>query len=270
MFRSYGITLWYPTYVNEITTKKDAEDFLSFCNKSTSFPTTDNIISYCDCSSSVFEDTFVSDLTLMKWRINDVLFRNVTFLNVTFDSVLFNGTEFMNCTFENCTFVELFFHNTDFDGVRFQLVNILPSSLCLLSNHSEGTVTLEDVTMNASVVEFQDVSISELRTSLQSQVESVCSEDLYSDLVCRSDDLRVYRDSFIVSISGLPGYIVSAFAVYYLPRNYWLGKYYSYCNAQLSPMLITTCFFMIICHCTVSSQLFPCLRPLRQSSCSMW
>ena len=96
----------------------------------------------------------------------------------------------MDCTFENCTFVELFFHNTDFDGVRFQLVNILPSSLCLLSNHSEGTVTLEDVTMNASVVEFQEFNISELRTSLQLQVESVCSEDLYSDLVCRSDDLH--------------------------------------------------------------------------------
>ena len=214
-----------------------------------SLSTTDNIISYCDCSSSVFEDTFISDLILMKWRINDVLYRNVTFLKATFDSVLFNDTKFMDCKFQNSTFIELFFYSTDFNGVHFKFVNILPSSWSLLSNQSEGTLTLEDVTMNASVVEFQDVNISELRTSLQSQMESVCSEDLYFDLFCRSDDLHVYRDSFIVSFSGLPGYIVFTFAVYYFPRNYWLGKYYNLCNAQQCLFSPTTCPLIIICHC---------------------
>lgn len=224
IYRSYGITLWYPTYVDDLTTKKDADDLQKFCNKTTNFSPTDKVISYCGCSSSVFQDTVISHQQLEKWRINNVLFTNVTFLNVTFDYVLFNSTEFRECKFLNSTFTRLFFNATNFNDVQFESVNIVPTSLCLFSNKSEGAVTLENVTINGRMAESRHFNISELWTFLEPEVNSTCSENQYADIMCRSDDFRVYRDSFIVSGSAIPGVLVSATAVYFLRRNYWLGK----------------------------------------------
>ena len=224
LYRSYGIILWYPKYINEITTQKDTHDLQKFCNTTTSFSPEDRMKSYCDCTSTVFQDTSFSLPKLKDWRINNVLFRNVTFLNVTFDSVLFNGTEFTECKFQNCTFTRLLFYATVLNGVQFQSVKILATSLCLFSNTSEGAVTLENVTINSKWFESQNFNISTLWTILGSEVNSTCSDDHYNNVICKSNDFRVYRDSFLVAASVLPGNIASAIAVYFLHRNYWLGK----------------------------------------------
>ena len=150
LYRSYGIILWYPTFINEITTQKDTHDLPKFCNTTTSFSLEDNMKLYCDCTSTVFLDTSFSLPELKDWRINNVLFRNVTFLNVNFDSVLFNGTEFTECKFQNCTFTRLLFNATVFYDVQFQSVNILATSLCFFSNTSEGAVTLEKLPSTAN------------------------------------------------------------------------------------------------------------------------
>ena len=196
LFRSYGIILWYPTYIKEITTQKDTHDLQKFCNKKTSFSPKDSMKLYCDCTSTLFQDTIFSLPELKDWRINNVQFRNVTFLNVTFDSVLFNGTEFTECKFQNCTFTKLLFNATVFYDVQFQSVNILATSLRLFSNISEGAVTLENVTINSKWFESHNTNISMLWTILESEVNLTCSDDHYNNVICTSNDFRVYRDSF--------------------------------------------------------------------------
>ena len=196
LYRNFGLILWYPTYVNELTAKKDSDNLQAFSNKTTSFSPMDNMMSYCDCTSTVFQDTSFSLPKLNDWRINNVLFRNVTFLNVTFDSVLFNGTEFTECKFQNCTFTRLLFNATVFNDVKFQSVNILATSLCLFSNTSEVAVTLENVTINSKGFESQNFNISMLWTILESVVNSTCSDDHYNNGICKSNDFHVYRESF--------------------------------------------------------------------------
>ena len=103
-------------------------------------------------------------------------------------------------------------------------MNILATSLCLSLSTSEDAVTLENVTFNSKWFESHNFNISTLWTILGSEVDSTCSDDLYNNVISKSDDFCVYRDSFLVAASALPRNIASAFAVYFLRRNYCLGK----------------------------------------------
>ena len=131
LYRSYGIILWYPTYINEITTQKDTHDLPMFCNTTTSFSLEDNMMLYCDCTSTVFQDTSFSLPELKDWK------STMSCLEMSLSSMSplilfhFNGTEFTECKFQNCTFTRLLFNATVFNDLQFKSVKILATSLSL-------------------------------------------------------------------------------------------------------------------------------------------
>ena len=182
------------------------------------------IRSVCDCSSTSFEDAVISNMELKNWQINDVLLNNITFSNVSFEDVLFNNTNFDSCKFQNCTFESLHFQDVFFDSMTLENVSIELGSSCLFSNSSSGEISLTDVSMNGSELAPGTISASQLQAYLDEfSLKKKCLGPEF-DVICRSDDFRIYRDSFFVSASALPGNLASAIAVYLMWRNVWLGK----------------------------------------------
>jgi len=152
--RSYGITLWYPTYVAEITRKADQENLARTCNE-TILSSAAEIPSICGCTSVAFEEAVVHDLHLKDWQINDVQLADVTFINVTFDNVVFNETTFKNCSFISSKFTNLHFKDVYFNDTTFQNVAISVSSTCLFSNGSTGYLNMTDVSVKGASVALQ-------------------------------------------------------------------------------------------------------------------
>ena len=207
--------------MDQITKRADQNNLNRFCNES-SLSSAADMRSICDCSSTFFEDAVIRDLELKEWQINDVQFDNITFVNVTFDDVLFNSTNFRNCKFQNSTFRSLHFKAVSFDNVVLDTVAIMPRSFCLLSNGSAGDVDMGNVTVNGTILDWV-VNASQLQEYLDGLSSQKCVGPEF-DIICHSDDFRIYRDSFIVSASALPGNVASAIAVYVMRRNIWLGK----------------------------------------------
>jgi len=221
--RSYGVTLWYPTYVDQIAKRADQNNLNRICNETTLLSATE-MRSVCDCSSTSFEDAVISNTELKSWQINDVLLNNITFSNVTFEDVLFNTTNFGSCKFQNCKFTSLHFQDILFDSMSMENVTIELSSSCLFSNFSSGDISITDVLVNGSKLEPGTINASQLQAYLDefSSREKCLGPEF--EVICKSDDFRIYRDSFFVSASALPGNLASAIAVYLMWRNVWLGK----------------------------------------------
>ena len=190
--------------------------------------TSGNIAPYCNCSGTDFADFAMEDVQLENFVINDVVFRNVSFLNVNFTSVMFNGTTFINCYFSECDFYNTYFNATHFDDADFDSVSFQSSTMCSMngSNVVMGEATLLNVNVNGKFVNATfDTSLFSAILNLS---DATCEvEDLYGLISCGSSDEKVYRDSFIISASAFPGNVASAFAVYFLRRNYWMGEFIS-------------------------------------------
>ena len=230
-YRSYGVTLWYPTYISELTTQKDLEEFERFCNNTVNVTGWSHMEAYCDCSQTVFSDVTLTDSELRNFRIHDVLFSNVSFQNINFDSVVFNSTQFVDCQFYESNFTDSLFNSTQFENVLFHSVNIHSSSLCSMNGSAvevcNNSLILEEVDVNGDQVDYEMLNTSAFQERVLNRGNGQkCSENkLLRQIQCKPPDNRVYRDSFFVSASALPGNIASAIAVYFLRRNYWLGKF---------------------------------------------
>ncbi len=219
------MTLWFPTYVSELNAKRDAAKLSVFCNQSEIQPGPVDLEPFCGCTGTVFEDVTVSHQVLHNWMIEDVLFSNVTFFNVTFDTVAFNNTEFRDCKIVNSKFVKTSFSSVKYhDQVTFNSVDLLPNSLCI-SDDSEGEISFVGTNVTTSGKTMSGILSSSSKWSGIDGINAKCSiRDRASHIRCLQDDFRLYRDSFLISASSLPGNIASAIAVYYLYRNHWLGK----------------------------------------------
>lgn len=187
----------------------------------------DRIKAFCGCRSTVFTGFAVNHMELQNFKINNVVFQDITFRNVSFDTVVFNGTEFVDCQFLGCNFTKTWFNATYFKSdVVFDSVSLRSSSMCPL-NGSEVQVknfmTLYGVDIGGTFVENGTFNETFLDAALDMSSEE-CDMKGHEEINCNPPDYRVYRDSFFISASGLPGNIVSAFAVYFFPRNYWLGE----------------------------------------------
>ena len=231
--RSYGVTLWYPTYVNELNIQKDAELFQTFCSKDVDYLSDLTIPQYCGCSGSFINNSVISDTKLENFVINSTVFSNVTFervnfvhssfLNTTFET----GSGFTNCTFSNSAFTEVKLDNFTF--TNFQLDN---SRLCgvLANDLNSDNVTIYNTSINhvGSNNTINGTSFIELLKNTTNT--SLCEGKEWS-FQCpkKEDDFRVYRDSFFISASALPGNLASMVAVYFLIRKYWLGKVTLHC-----------------------------------------
>ena len=238
------MSLWYPTYVDEITKDQELHIRNEKCQTNVTDFDPSLFQSYCGCNSTVFQDFTVSNVDIHSWMIGRATFSNITFSNVTFDDVIIrnqsqfiDSCEFHNCTFKNSKFVQLTWNEVNIESVHIQSSEIcdlrgmdviLTPSLVVYNSSINGNYF-----NNTSIVKSSDVL-------MENGANSTCNIDhLSSILECRiPDSFALYRDSFFVSASALPGNIASAIAVYFFRRNYWLGKTCTrICNVSFSSPL---------------------------------
>lgn len=162
--------------------------------------------------------------------VGGATFSNVTFDNVTFDDVIIrDGSQFVdNCAFHRCTFnnsklVRLTWNELTLDSLR-----ILSSSICDLRGqdvHLTSPMIVYNTSINRNYFNMTSITNSS-EIFIEDGANTTCNVDqLNSVIECRKpDSFGLYRDSFFVSASALPGNIASAIAVYFLRRNYWLGE----------------------------------------------
>ena len=217
------MTLWYPTYVSELNSEREAERLWSRCNQTERLSGPVKLSSYCGCSDAEFVGVSVSNQTIKAWNIHNAFFHNVTFSDVIFDSVLFNNTDFKDCRVVRGKLKDVYFNASKLSGLVFlQSVEIEDDSLCV-SRDSDGRIVLANATADEEEKQLSQVESSKSKTS-RLESDGGCELENPASVQCSFDDFRVYRDSFFVSASGLPGNLASAIAVYYLRRNHWLGK----------------------------------------------
>lgn len=230
---SYGVSLWYPTYVGKITDQQEQDLLNKKCQTNVTDFDPASFQSYCGCNDSVFQDFTVSNVHIQSWMIGRATFSNVTFSNVTFDNVIIrNHSQFIDsCEFHNCTFNHSKFIKLAWNKVNVSYVQIRSSDVCDLHG-VDVTLTPDLIVFNTSIngkylrrtniVDSSDILVENINGTNSTCTNSDLSKSM---LECRKpDSFALYRDSFFVSASALPGNIASAIAVYFLRRNYWLGK----------------------------------------------
>ena len=228
-FRSYGVTLWYPTYVNKLNLDKDAEIFQAFCSKEVSNLSNSSLPEYCGCSESYINSSIISDTQMEKFLISGAVFSNVTFERVDFSSSSFKNTTFESGSFVECSFNFSAFTQVIFKNFTFINLSLEHSRLCgvFATGSTSNSVAVKDSSINHfssndTIPNLDGTRFIEmLNTTNTSQCEG---EEKSIECPKKEDDFRVYRDSFFISASALPGNLASIVAVYFLIRKYWLCK----------------------------------------------
>ena len=221
--------LWFPTYVGEITTQQEQVTFDANCRQTVSSFSTEALQSYCGCKNTTFQNSLISGTRLESWMISEVTFNNVTFHDVTFDNVVISGSLFVNnCAFRNCTINNSQLLGITWTNVSELSLDVSSSILCdLLGMNESDTFTVKNSSLNG--ITFNQTTT--VNGSIFSDNDTTTCKDQVtnSGINCNRSDLStVYRDSFIISAATLPGYVVSAIAVYLFRRNYWLGEQLHY------------------------------------------
>ncbi len=229
MYSSYGVTLWYPSYVKQINDQKDDNKFDKFCDRNvTSSDVSLSLLdSLCDCTQTTFHGSVIGDVLVEDWIIS-ARFIGTSFGRTHFSNVLFKDCEFVDCAMDGVALHSAHFVNSRLTGLSLSDATIQESQFCGVHGEkiSIRNVTIEDVLVNGREAENSTVFVSLLNTSEGCSNGKVEKIEESVDVDCREidDDDRVYRDNFIIAASALPGNIVSAIAVYFFRRNYWLGR----------------------------------------------
>ena len=226
------MSVWYPTYVGEITGRRDSALFEEKCQQNvTEFLDVHTIHGYCGCSRTVFQDFTISGVHLESWMVSEATFSNITFENVTFNNVIIDSTQFIdNCVFRNSVVKNSKFVQLYWDGVSLESLNVSSSFVCDLHGNNltmTHPMVLYNTSLNGGPLNTTSIARpSELLVDLSGSNRTTCDGKLLeSKIDCEMEDsFALYRDSFFVSASALPGNIASAIAVYFLRRNYWLGE----------------------------------------------
>ena len=224
--RSYGITIWYPSYVKYLDTVEKLNE-VSFCPTSiyNASMSTANLPETCKCTSVSYFNTTFKDI-----HFSEVTFSNANYTMVTFENVKFNKIIFDDCTWENVTFINVTIENmllkkTNTSGTIYSEADNEHQPL-FASNCS----VIQNVTVNST--NFDSMVVGWNRTVLNTTLRSRTPEDdcvTVSPKECGKvevDENRIYREAFIFAASSIPGTIISAIVVD-LPcmwRSLWLCK----------------------------------------------
>ena len=239
-FRSYGITIWYPTYIKNLDAAENMNE-VSFCptginNASMS---TANFPETCKCTSVSYFNTTFKDI-----HFSEVTFSNANYTMVTFENVKFNKIIFDDCTWENVTFINVTIENmllkkTNTSGTIYSEADNDHQPL-FASNCS----VIQNVTVNST--NFDSIVGGWNRTVLNTTLRSPTPEVdcvTVSPKKCGKvevDENRIYLEAFIFVAAQIPGTIISAIVVD-LPcmwRSLWICKYCNHLNMQI---LCTPC-----------------------------
>ena len=169
----------------------------------------------------------ISNTHLDSWIVQQAIFRNVTFDNVTFNDVVIKNSLFSDdCVFQTSVVKNSKFVQLNWDDISVDSLSVSSSSICDLQGSNISTsMKVHDTSINGRWYDDADITDpSEL--VVEPDANSTCSkEELDSTINCEQlDSFAVYRDSFFISASALPGNVASAIAVYFFRRNYWLGN----------------------------------------------
>ena len=207
--RAYGVVLWFPSYVQQLSDEEKLDDFKSFCH--TQAPANASLSDYCGCEDASFRGLQFTNVDFSNLKLSYSSFYNVTFTNVTFTDFSLEQSNFNVCVLENVRFVSrCSFNHVNLHQTVFNRVNTSGLSVCdgeVEEGRNEGGCDgncEDDVIVNAQ----------EGGNGSCDNVEVECEE---------TDNSDVYRDLFLVSASSFPGNIASAIAVYFLRRSYWMG-----------------------------------------------
>ena len=188
---SYGLTLWYPTYVNNLEHQCKSE----FAYETVSDP------NVCPDGSQL-DFVVVNNSVWHNKHLKNAMFNNVTFQNTNFIQSSFEDCSFLNCSFSSVnvstsTFTNTCFKNTINDSWYYDNATFMNSyydkSLMLGSSQSNEPCCLQ----------------------------GGCERSCYDD--ANVDYNKVYLELFYVALATVPGCIVSAIMVDILRRSYWLA-----------------------------------------------
>ena len=211
----------------------EADDFEKLCNRTLRNTTIDatTLPAFCGCSKTIFEDVSLINLEISNWKIN-ATFNRVTFQAVNFSNIVFENSPFANCSMEGVRFDSVYFGNSPWYSTSLSGSELKSVSFCDFDAQdvSIAEVSTTDVVINGRTIpNVNHLSEATFFQLLPPVEESNCSKWENPEINCRKeDDNRIYKDSFLIATSALPGNVLSAVAVYFLRRNYWLGQ--SWCG----------------------------------------
>lgn len=213
------MSLWYPTYVEQINERADVDRFYgASCNNTISdlILGSEELTRLRRCSSTSFKNVTFNHITFTDWTFADSLLERSIFDSCVFNDVTFQRVNTTSALFVNGSGTAVLFDTTVLHSTGFCGLNV--------SNFTMVGSLVTDVTVNGRPVSNQTSLLEALREGFPPP--SPCSApSVGSPYTTKVDKYQVYEESFYIAGSALPGNILSAFAVYFLRRNYWLGQF---------------------------------------------
>ena len=224
-YRSYGVTLWYPSYVDQLNKMERQAEIDRLCNQTVANQTlTQTLLTeLCPCVNTSYHNTVLNKMTVTSWpavdtSIRDTLITGGHYTRLVFDNVLLENISIVNATLEQCVFT-----SGRWSGVRITNTNF--SQVVLCDVHMDDG----DVIITGSIVDGQRVEDPLARLTKHGDGSGDCKE--LGNLTNQScveptpNLLDDYQNSFFITAAPIPGLIVSAFTLYYCwRRSLWLGK----------------------------------------------
>ena len=242
--RSYGVTLWYPTYIDRLS-RENLESTVEHkdCNRTLSNYTTtsSNINSinrlFCACPTTSYNNVTFNNITVSSWwstnsnltnlmilggRYDDIWYNDVVMDTVYYDDITFDDVHVINSTWRNVALINVTFINTHLCNIDTQNISFTST---IFTNSTFNNVSLDDLSS-------EDLSM--LFNNDQSLVTSSCDERSAPPTNCivpqtEVDLSKEYFYDFVIAGSAFPGNVISAIAVYFFRRSYWLGEMCNSC-----------------------------------------
>lgn len=220
---SYGVTLWYPTYVDRlsresletVTEHKDCNHTLSnYTNAINDFSNIETL--FCGCPETDYQNVTLEGIRLANsWWAEDSILSDLVVKGGSIEEVWFNNVTMDTVYFQNVIIRNAYFSNSTWTGVYFSNVTFIESSyFCGIENE---TITSHSSNEGPA----STVGILTANSSCDS-VPAPPTNCLIKEL--EVDLRKEYFYDFLIAASAFPGNVVSAIAVYFLTRSYWLGK----------------------------------------------
>ena len=205
-------------------------------------------------SGAQFEDLNVTD-----WQHINASFTQVSYERTRFSNVTFKGVNFTELTFRDSTLDSVGFYENEWFAVRFEGVQFSNVEFCdvlvvpgldgygLLEIDNRSSVIGSNVSVDGKLVadayDLQRLLVGKRREQEREEGKGVgeggegeeegesggeCVGERFGSVSAQCseevDEGRVYRASFFVPASALPGNVISAIAVYFMRRNWWMGE----------------------------------------------
>ena len=269
MSRSYGVTFWFPSYIDQLTQNKQATPINAACNGTLADTThlpSDNYL--CHCPLTHYSNVTVDKEMINKWWAWNATFTNTSLLDGHYRRVWFESMIWKEILIRNVTFDQMIFYNSTLKSVSLVNVTFNNSILCGISAEMES--------LSMQSVQFIDTVINgqKMRDSPHDLVQDLFNSSTWNDTYCLTnmsspscveydispvDYNTEYFHDFIITSSSLIGVVISSIAVYFLIRSFLLGMYpllfYRSIITSIYPFSIligrvcNVCFLIIYC-CT--------------------